>query len=529
MSHSLRITTVAEGIEDAEQAVRMRALGLHLRPGLLLRAADGRRRDRATRGRTWTRSPISPTAAPTDPCRSAGNGRAEAPRSPDTSLPQARPASPDAPPAAHRESRRGRDARRRPPGPHEATLGHLGEPAGRDVEDQTVDRDGPDPRVARSRSTCAPDGRLHVRERPEVDVEPAPVRSASVVAHPVLVGALEAAAVWPITSTSSVPRQLLADDQRADRVVGGEAARVADDVGVAGPQPERLLDVEPGVHAGEDRQPGQRRGGQRRAVERLDVAAVLGQDPAVFARRLAGWAGRSVTGSGGPGGPPPRPVAIDDLADRHLAVALGKLATGDPPHRPERARPGPIELAEAERPEPLDARDRGEVAGEPLGRDVDRRVAADRRPTPDRPERRLAARAAARSASAGALAGPRTVSSTRAIAARVAASPAATAAAASAVAARARCDRRPAGRRRRSGATCAALGGAVAADPDAVARRRAALPDGRVADSAPAAGAAGRRATGARLPPGPPEPPARPPAARSTGPPPPPDAAGSRR
>ena len=49
--------------------------------------------------------------------------------------------------------------------------------------------------------------------------------------------------------------QLLAHDQRADDVLGHEAARVADDVRVADPQPERLLDVEPGVHARQDREP----------------------------------------------------------------------------------------------------------------------------------------------------------------------------------------------------------------------------------------------------------------------------------
>ena len=48
--------------------------------------------------------------------------------------------------------------------------------------------------------------------------------------------------------------QLLAHDQRADHVVGHEPAGVADDVGVAGPQAEGLLDVEPGVHAGHDRE-----------------------------------------------------------------------------------------------------------------------------------------------------------------------------------------------------------------------------------------------------------------------------------
>ena len=89
--------------------------------------------------------------------------------------------------------------------------------------------------------------------------------------------------MWPMTTISSVPSSVLADDQRADDVVGGEAAGVADDVGVAGPQAERLLDVEPRVHAGDDRETAERRGRQRRPVERLGVALVLGKDPAELA------------------------------------------------------------------------------------------------------------------------------------------------------------------------------------------------------------------------------------------------------
>ena len=71
--------------------------------------------------------------------------------------------------------------------------------------------------------------------------------------------------------------QLQAHDERADDVVGHEAAGVADDVGVAGPQAERLLDIEARVHAGDDDQPRQRRGGQRGSVERLGIASVLGE------------------------------------------------------------------------------------------------------------------------------------------------------------------------------------------------------------------------------------------------------------
>ena len=50
-----------------------------------------------------------------------------------------------------------------------------------------------------------------------------------------------------ISCTVTRAEPLLADDQRADRVVGREPAGVPDDVGVAGPQAERFLDVQPGT------------------------------------------------------------------------------------------------------------------------------------------------------------------------------------------------------------------------------------------------------------------------------------------
>ena len=66
-------------------------------------------------------------------------------------------------------------------------------------------------------------------------------------------------------------------------VVGHEAAGVPDDVRVAGPQPECLLDVQPCVHAGDDRRdPDSGRRGQRGPVERFRVALVLAQQPRVL-------------------------------------------------------------------------------------------------------------------------------------------------------------------------------------------------------------------------------------------------------
>ena len=46
------------------------------------------------------------------------------------------------------------------------------------------------------------------------------------------------------------PEELLADDERADRVIGREAAGVPDDVRIAGPQGEHVLDRQARVHAG---------------------------------------------------------------------------------------------------------------------------------------------------------------------------------------------------------------------------------------------------------------------------------------
>ena len=72
------------------------------------------------------------------------------------------------------------------------------------------------------------------------------------------------------------------------------AAGVADDVGIAGAQAEDFPDIEPRVHAGEDGQPPERRGGQLRAVEQFGVARVLGEHPSEFAAAV----GHPVSGRG---------------------------------------------------------------------------------------------------------------------------------------------------------------------------------------------------------------------------------------
>jgi hypothetical protein len=45
---------------------------------------------------------------------------------------------------------------------------------------------------------------------------------------------------------------MVGDDQGADGVFGGDAAGVADHVGVAGVQAEAALEEDSGIHAGED-------------------------------------------------------------------------------------------------------------------------------------------------------------------------------------------------------------------------------------------------------------------------------------
>ena len=98
-----------------------------------------------------------------------------------------------------------------------------------------------------------------------------------------LVGAEQSAAGMADDDDLVGAQERLADDERADDVVGRDAARVADDVRVADAQAERLLDVEPRIHAGDDRDAPERRRGQGRSIERLGIALVLGEDPREFA------------------------------------------------------------------------------------------------------------------------------------------------------------------------------------------------------------------------------------------------------
>ncbi len=93
------------------------------------------------------------------------------------------------------------------------------------------------------------------------------------VALEVVVGEGEHSAVAVVDQDDLLrPQQALADGQRADDVVGDHPAGVADDVGFALVETEDAVNVEPGVHARDDRDVFARRQRQRPA----EVARVLG-------------------------------------------------------------------------------------------------------------------------------------------------------------------------------------------------------------------------------------------------------------
>ena len=85
--------------------------------------------------------------------------------------------------------------------------------------------------------------------------------------------------VWWMTNHSARAEQLVRDHQRADGVVAGPAAGVADDVRVALAQPGVLGRVEAGIHAGQDGEAA--RGRQRElrlGAEGRGVGVVGGED-----------------------------------------------------------------------------------------------------------------------------------------------------------------------------------------------------------------------------------------------------------
>src|SRR5581483_4731057 len=88
------------------------------------------------------------------------------------------------------------------------------------------------------------------------------------VAQELVVGEREHPAVGVVDQHDLLrPEQALRDRERPDRVVGDDAARVADDVRVSLREPQEAVDVEARVHAGDDRDLASRRRRQASLVE----------------------------------------------------------------------------------------------------------------------------------------------------------------------------------------------------------------------------------------------------------------------
>jgi hypothetical protein len=99
--------------------------------------------------------------------------------------------------------------------------------------------------------------------------------------------------------------QPLADHQRADHVIGDDAARVADDVRVASGQAKRAVDVEPGVHAGDDREVQRGVRGRGGARERARVLPITGEKVIDHSEIRSGGRHRARSGLGGDTGQEP--------------------------------------------------------------------------------------------------------------------------------------------------------------------------------------------------------------------------------
>ena len=68
---------------------------------------------------------------------------------------------------------------------------------------------------------------------------------------------------------------MVGDDQRAQRILRGDPAGVADDVRFSGLQPQELLHRQPRVHAGQHRQLARRRHGQIAQLELFRILLVV--------------------------------------------------------------------------------------------------------------------------------------------------------------------------------------------------------------------------------------------------------------
>jgi hypothetical protein len=131
------------------------------------------------------------------------------------------------------------------------------------------------------RARLQPGDRLHhvrvqVGERLQRPGRPDPGVSLDLGLEAVL-GELDHAAVG-VMDEDDLPgaEQPLANHQRADHVVADDAAGVADDVRVADGQAERAVHIEPGIHAGDDREA--ERGRESRGTgELVSVLPITGE------------------------------------------------------------------------------------------------------------------------------------------------------------------------------------------------------------------------------------------------------------
>ena len=104
-----------------------------------------------------------------------------------------------------------------------------------------------------------------------------PVASSQLGAEAVVADLLHAAVGVVDQHHLARPQLPLRDGERADHVVGDDAAGVAQHVRLAVTQPERGEDVESRVHAGDDRQPAARADVEVALGQRVGEGAVVGE------------------------------------------------------------------------------------------------------------------------------------------------------------------------------------------------------------------------------------------------------------
>ena len=173
--------------------------------------------------------------------------------------------------------------------------------------------------------------------------------------------------MWAITTISRVPSSCWLTTSERIASSAGERAGVPDDVRVADPQPERVLDVDRASMHVRIASPvsGAAVSAERSnaSTKRSFCSRICSNSPLDRAsmrrppRPRASGAGRDAASAA--------PIAIDDLADRQLAV-VALQASRAMRHIVRSGRgPGGVEVAEAHVTEALDARDPHQVVRAP--------------------------------------------------------------------------------------------------------------------------------------------------------------------